>query len=97
MPMVERVPPSQKFLLGDRIPGRVLDLLEGLIEATYRRESGPILRRVNLLLVKFRMLVRLAKDLGYLDLRHYEQVARNKAGWWGDLRWSLAALGRVLA
>ena len=33
----------------------MLDLLEGLIEATYRRELGPILRRVNLLLEKFRI------------------------------------------
>jgi hypothetical protein len=35
-----------------------------------------ILGRVNLLLEKLRFLVRIAKDLRYLDLRRYEHAAR---------------------
>ncbi len=77
IPTVEKFPRSQRFLLGDRIQGTALDLLEGLIEATYTREAAPILRRVNLRLEKLRFLFRLSKDLGYLDLRRYEHVARS--------------------
>ncbi len=77
IPTVEKFPRTQKFLLGDRIQGTALDVLEGLIEATYTREAAPILRRVNLLLEKLRFLFRLAKDLGHLDPRRYEHAARN--------------------
>ena len=45
VPALERFPRSQKFLLGDRIEGTALDVLECLIEATYTRQrtnhSGP--------------------------------------------------------
>ena len=37
MPTVEKFPRSQKFLLGDRIQGTALDVLERLIEATYTK------------------------------------------------------------
>ena len=76
VPTVGKFPRTQKFLLGDRLQTTALDMLEGLIEATYTRDAGVILRRVNLLLEKLRVLGRLAKDLQYLDLRRYEFAAR---------------------
>jgi 23S rRNA-intervening sequence protein len=76
IPTLEKFPRGQRFLLGDRIETAALDVLEGLIEATYAREARTILARVNLLLEKLRHLVRLAKDLHYLDLRRYEFAAR---------------------
>ncbi|MFN0315378.1 MAG: diversity-generating retroelement protein Avd [Burkholderiales bacterium] len=76
IPAVEKFPRGQRFLLGDRIQTTALDALEGLIEATYSREVGAILTRVNLMLEKLRFLFRLAKDLRYLDLKRYEFVAR---------------------
>ena len=39
------VPRSQKFLLGDRIQGTALAVLESLIEATYTRQRGNHLAR----------------------------------------------------
>lgn len=76
VPTVEKFPRSQKFMLGDRIQSTALDVLEGLIEATYRRERAEHLARVNLLLEKLRFLFRLAKDLRILDARRYEFSAR---------------------
>jgi hypothetical protein len=76
IPTVEKFPRSQKFLLGDRLQATALDMLEGLIEATYTRDAAVILRRVNLLLERLRVLSRLAKDLACLDLRRYEFAAR---------------------
>lgn len=88
IPTVEKFPRSQKFLLGDRLQATALDVLEGLIEATYTREAAPVLRRVNLLLERLRVLARLAKDLSLLDLRRYEfaeravdEIGRMVGGW----------------
>ena len=76
VPMVEKFPRTQKFLLGDRIQSAALDVLEGLVEATYTRNRMPVLRAANLKLEKLRLLFRLAIDLQVLDLRRYEQAAR---------------------
>ena len=76
VPALERFPRRQKFLLGDRIQGTALDILESLVEATYTRERESHLARANLGIEKLRFLVRLAMDLGYLDPRRYEHAAR---------------------
>ena len=67
---------GQKFLLGDRIQGAALDVLELLIEATYTRERTGHLARANVGLEKLRFLIRLAGDLRHLDRRRYEHAAR---------------------
>ncbi len=77
LPTLEKFPRSQRCLLGDRIECTALDVLEGLVEATYSAQSEPLLRRVNLALEKLRFLFRLARDLHYLDERRYEFVARS--------------------
>jgi hypothetical protein len=76
VPTVEMFPRTQKFLFGDRIQSAALDVLEGLVEATYTRNRVPVLRAVNLKLEKLRLLFRLAADLQILDLRRYEHAAR---------------------
>lgn len=76
IPTLEKFARGQRFLLGDRIETAALDVLEGLIEATYAREARGILARVNLLLEMLRHLVRLAKVLHYLDPHRYEFGAR---------------------
>ncbi len=77
VPAVGRFPRSQKFLLGDRIQGTALDVLDALIEATYTRQRDVFLARANLGIEKLRFLFRLARDLRYLDTRRYEFVARS--------------------
>ncbi len=77
VPTVETFPRSQKFLLGDRIQGAALDMVEGLIAATYTRERRAILRQVNLRVETLRYFMRLAMDLRHLDMRRYEHAARS--------------------
>jgi 23S rRNA-intervening sequence protein len=85
VPTVEKFPRSQKFLLGDRIQSTALDVLEALIEATYTRDRRGHLARANLGLEKLRVLLRLAAELRYVNLRRYEYAAR-----------SLDAIGRLV-
>jgi hypothetical protein len=77
IPTVEKFPRDRKFLLGDRIHATALDVLEGLIEATYTKGRDRVLGRVNLAIEKLRFLVRLSMDLKCLDTRRYEFAARN--------------------
>ena len=76
IPTVEKFPRSQKFLLGDRIQGIALDVLERLVEATYTRSREGLLAQANLGLEKLRFLFRIASELQCLDLRRYEHAAR---------------------
>ena len=62
-PTVEKFPRGQKFTLGDRIQETALDILDGLIEATYTRDRVAHLKRANLGVEKLRFLFRLATDL----------------------------------
>ncbi len=47
VPTVEKLPRSQKFLLGDRIQTTALDVLERLIEATYTRGRERMLAQAT--------------------------------------------------
>ena len=76
VPVLERFPRSQKFLLGDRMQGLALDVLECLVDATCTRSRAERLARANLGLEKLRFLCRLAHDLRCLDRRRYEHAAR---------------------
>lgn len=77
IPTLDKLPRSQKFLLGDRIQATALDVLERLIEATYSRARERALGEANLGLEKLRFLLRMCADLHYLDLRRYEHGARS--------------------
>jgi hypothetical protein len=76
MPAIARFPREQRFLLGDRIQGTALDVLEALIEATYTRDRRAHLARANLGLEKLRFFFRLAQEQRHLDARRYEHAAR---------------------
>jgi hypothetical protein len=76
IPTLDKLPRSQKFLLGDRIQGTALDVLERLIEATYSKARERALGEANLGVEKLRFLFRICVDLRYLDPRRYEHAAR---------------------
>ncbi|MGP0058296.1 MAG: diversity-generating retroelement protein Avd, partial [Beijerinckiaceae bacterium] len=76
VPVVEKFPHSQKFVLGDRIETTALDVLESLVEATYTRDRKGHLLRANLGIEKLRFLFRLAVELHYVDGRRYEHAVR---------------------
>ncbi len=76
LPKIEQFPRSQKFLLGDRIETMLLDILELLIEANYSRARTEILSKANLKLDKLRFLMRISKDMHYIDLKVFEYQAR---------------------
>jgi hypothetical protein len=74
---IDKFPRSQKFVLGDRIEGMFLDILEILIEANYSHEKVDLLNKANLKLEKARYLIRIAKDLHYFNIKAYEFSSRS--------------------
>jgi len=74
---IDKLPRRQKFILGDRIETLFLDVLDLLIEANYSRDKIELLNRANLKMEKGRYLIRIAKDLHFLDIKAYEFSSRS--------------------
>ena len=43
LPRVQDFPRSSRFILGDRLIATMLDILEGLVEASHRRDKRAVL------------------------------------------------------
>jgi hypothetical protein len=76
LPKLAKFPKDQRYLLGQRIENGLLDILEILIEASFTKEKTGLLRRANLNLEKLRFLMRLGKDMHYINLAAYEYQAK---------------------
>ena len=76
LPRVNDFPRSYRFVLGDRLIQVTLDLVEGLVEASHRRDKRHSLERASEQLNRLRFLVRLSKDLKLLTVNRYEYAAR---------------------
>ena len=74
--------------MADRIEKLLLDILELLIEAVYAKEKKAILARINLKLDLLRFMMRVAKDMKYVNLKSYDffcqsavEVGKMVGGW----------------
>ena len=76
IPQLEKFPKSQRYLLGDRIETLLLDIMDVIIHAVYTKNKTTYLKEANLKIEKLRYLIRLAKDLKYLNIKRYEYVSR---------------------
>ncbi len=76
LPVVNKFPRAQKFVLGDRISNKVLDIHELYIEAYYtsRGAKKEILIKINIMLEQLRYLIRLSFDWKYINHKRYEYI-----------------------
>lgn len=88
LPKIANFPKDQRFLLADRIERILLDILEMLIEAIYSKERRGILIKVNLKLDVLRFMMRVAKDMKYVNVNAYDffaqsvlEIGRMVGGW----------------
>lgn len=96
IPILNRLPRSQKFVLGDRIQNLSSDLLEVLIEAFYESVIAAkqvLLRKANIILEKLRHYWRLGYELGYYASGQLGEVSqrlleigRMVGGWLNSLK-----------
>jgi len=90
LPVLEGLPRSQKFTLGDRIQNHLSDVMEMLIEAYYlpTHEKRPLLLRVNTRLDMLRHYFRLGFERGHYNSLRYndfaqrtDEIGRMVGGW----------------
>ena len=89
VPVLEKFPRTQKFLLGDRMQTQALEVLDHLIAATYVPQArAHHLLAANLALERLRFGLRLTHDLKHLDMPRYQhgaeqvnEVGRLVGGW----------------
>jgi len=89
--MLERVdsfPKNQRFIFGQRLADRAINILEVLVEAAYSSRKTELLTRVNREIEVLRWLVRMAMDRKVLTPRQYEyccmslnECGRMVGGW----------------
>jgi len=88
LPKMANFPKDQRFLLADRIEIMLLDILELLIEAVYSKSKKEILRKANLRLEQLRFMIRISKDMKYINIHGYDyfcqkvlEIGRMVGGW----------------
>lgn len=88
VPILNKFPRDQKFMLGDRIQGTLYTILESLIRARYRREKLDVLEPLNAELDVLRYQTRLCRDFRLFDDRRFghasgliNEIGENLGGW----------------
>lgn len=88
LPQLDKFPRSQKFVLGDRIETKLLDVQEHCLRAYYSKEKREHLTEANMTLEVARRLMRLAHAMHYLSTHTFgvfaekmDEVGRMIGGW----------------
>ncbi len=87
-PVVNKFPKSQRFILGQRIENKTLDIISSMILANAERDKSAILKRASVELDELRILIRLSKDLRFINIKKYgfaaekiNEIGRLLSGW----------------
>lgn len=87
-PLINKFPKSQRFVLGQQLENTLLDVLKGIIQANQERNKLEFLKQTSIDLDKFRILYRLANDLGFASVKQYQfgaekinEVGKILGGW----------------
>jgi len=73
-PVLDKFPKNQRFVLAQQIFNTLLEFLKSLIEANSTFQKREILKTSSVNLDKFRLLVRLAKDMKFINIKKYELI-----------------------
>ena len=77
IPILNRLPQSHKFLLGQRIINELYDLLEGLVNVQYSRSKLSPLEMLNNKLNILRYQARLLRDFDLVSVDRYEDIGES--------------------
>jgi len=87
-PIVNRFPKSQRFVLGQEIQNLMITILRLIIQANKEKNKSFTFFKIDVALEELRVLVRLAKDLKFIDVKKYgnisekiSEVGRLLGGW----------------
>lgn len=69
-------PKNQRFLMVGRLEELIITILEKIIQANETQDKLPVLKELSALLERLRILIRLSKDLTYIDFKKYERLSQ---------------------
>ncbi|MCP4419314.1 MAG: diversity-generating retroelement protein Avd [Chloroflexi bacterium] len=88
LPKLDQFPRKRQFTIAHRLHNRFLDILECLIEASYKKQKRQILQTANLHLEIARHLWRLCFEEKLINLKSYEygvklmlELGKQIGGW----------------
>lgn len=88
LPVTEKFPRSQRFVLAQRLQQAAFCFFERLIEARRTRPNDALLKQADVELEKVRLYLRLSHDLGPLGAKQYRlgsqmttEMGRLLGGW----------------
>lgn len=70
-PIIGRFPKSQKFVLGQQIQNCMVNISALIVHANKMKNKNIKLFEVDIELEKLKLLVRLSKDLGFMNVKKY--------------------------
>jgi hypothetical protein len=76
IPVCSKFPKNQRFVLGQQIQNKILDMASTAIEANKARNKTALLDRLDTELEQFRFLIRTSVDLKIMPARQYEYIAK---------------------
>ena len=85
-PIINKFPQKQRFVLAQQIENELIETVKDIIQANHERSKRELLQRISLHLEISRILIRLAKDFGFMSIRQYEHAAEK-----------LNEIGKILA
>ncbi|MGK7940169.1 MAG: diversity-generating retroelement protein Avd [Crocosphaera sp.] len=74
IPILEKLPRTYKFTLGEKMSNHLYDLLEGLIQAKYAHRKIEILKKLNIKLDIIRHQTQLLLEFELISLKRYKYV-----------------------
>lgn len=74
VPILEKLPRTYKFTIGEKMINHLYELLEGLIEAKYANRKLESLKKLNVKLDIIRHQTQLLLDFELISLKRYQYV-----------------------
>lgn len=72
----QKFPKHLRFTVTSRMDNYAIDVFEGIVEARYSENKGPILKRIDLSLEKLRLLIRISHERKYISHTSHEYAAK---------------------
>lgn len=73
--VIRHYPKSERFILGQRTQGKILDMVDTTIAANEARDKKDLLVKLDSQMSQFRFLIDTAYDVGIISVKQYHNIS----------------------